>query len=86
MPDKVKEILHKVLEWWNKFTAKQKTIIIGITAAVVFTLLFSSGSLQDPNIRSGRDVKQLQKQRRFWRFWMQMTLIIRQARMDSILK
>lgn len=37
MPDKVKEILEKVLAWWNKFTAKQKTIIIGITAAVVFT-------------------------------------------------
>lgn len=37
MPDKVKEILQKILAWWNKFTAKQKTIIIGITAAVVFT-------------------------------------------------
>ena len=37
MPDKIKEILDKVLAWWNKFTAKQKTLIIGITAAVVFT-------------------------------------------------
>lgn len=37
MPDKIKEILQKILTWWNKFTAKQKTIIIGITAAVVFT-------------------------------------------------
>lgn len=37
MPDKIKEIFQKVLAWWNKFTAKQKTIIIGITAAVVFT-------------------------------------------------
>lgn len=37
MPDKIKEILNKVLAWWNKFTAKQKTIIIGISAAVVFT-------------------------------------------------
>lgn len=37
MPDRIREILNKVLAWWNKFTAKQKTIIIGITAAVVFT-------------------------------------------------
>src|SRR5574344_1612278 len=37
MPDKIKEILQKVLAWWNKFTAKQKTVIIGITAAAVFT-------------------------------------------------
>lgn len=39
MPDKIKEILEKVLAWWNKFTAKQKTLIIGITAAVVFTFV-----------------------------------------------
>lgn len=37
MPDKIKEILQKILAWWNQFTAKQKTIIIGATAAVVFT-------------------------------------------------
>ena len=39
MPDKIKEILEKVLAWWNKFTAKQKTLIIGIAAAVVFTFV-----------------------------------------------
>lgn len=39
MPDRFKEILQKVLAWWNKFTAKQKTIIIGITAGVVFTFV-----------------------------------------------
>lgn len=37
MADRLKEILAKVLEWWNKFTAKQKTIIIAITAMAVFT-------------------------------------------------
>lgn len=39
MPDKIREILEKVLAWWNKFTAKQKTLIVGITAAVVFTFV-----------------------------------------------
>lgn len=37
MADKLKEIPGKILEWWNKFTNKQKTVIIAIVAAVVFT-------------------------------------------------
>ena len=37
MADKLKEIPGKILEWWNKFTSRQKTIIIGIAAVVIFT-------------------------------------------------
>ena len=37
MADRLKEIPAKILEWWNKFTAKQKTIIIAIAAIVIFT-------------------------------------------------
>lgn len=37
MVDRLKEILQKILDWWNKFTSKQKTIIVSITAAVIFT-------------------------------------------------
>lgn len=36
MADKLKEIPARLLEWWNKFTSKQKTIIIAIAATVVF--------------------------------------------------
>ncbi len=36
MVDKLKELWAKVLEWWNRFTAKQKTAIIGVAAAVIF--------------------------------------------------
>lgn len=39
MADKLKEIPAKLLEWWNKFTSKQKTIIIAIAAAVIFTFV-----------------------------------------------
>lgn len=39
MADKLKEIPGKALEWWNKFTSKQKTIIIAIAAVVVFTFV-----------------------------------------------
>ena len=37
MADRLKEIPGKILEWWNKFTSRQKTIIISVAAAVVFT-------------------------------------------------
>ena len=36
MLDRLKDIRAKVLEWWNKFTSKQKTIIIAIAAIVIF--------------------------------------------------
>lgn len=38
MADKFKGLLDKVLEWWNKFTAKQKTILISAAAGVVLTI------------------------------------------------
>lgn len=37
MADKLKEIWKKIVDWWNKFTSKQKTIIIAIIAIVIFT-------------------------------------------------
>lgn len=39
MVDRLKEIWTKIQEWWNKFTAKQKTIIIAIAAVVIFTFV-----------------------------------------------
>ena len=38
MADRLKEIPTKILEWWNKYTSKQKTIIISIVAGVVLAL------------------------------------------------
>ena len=30
MADRVRELLNKVLEWWNKFSTRQKTFIISV--------------------------------------------------------
>ena len=38
MVDRLKEIPKKILEWWNKFTTRQKTIIISIAAGVILAL------------------------------------------------
>ena len=32
MIDRLREIPQRILEWWNKFTTKQKTIIISVAA------------------------------------------------------
>lgn len=38
MTDKLKQIPARILEWWNRFTSKQKTIIVCIAAGVVIAL------------------------------------------------
>ena len=35
MVDKLREIPKKILEWWNKFSSKQKTIIVSVAAGVI---------------------------------------------------
>ena len=48
MVDRLKELFQKVLEWWNKFTGKQKTIIISITAGVILALAILGTVLTRP--------------------------------------
>ena len=39
MLDRLKTIQTKFVEFWNRFTSKQKTLIVSISAAVIFTLV-----------------------------------------------
>ena len=48
MLDRLKELLQKVIDWWNKFTAKQKTIIIGVSAGVILALAILATILTRP--------------------------------------
>lgn len=38
MADRIQQIPQKILEWWNRFTTKQKTILISVAAGVIITL------------------------------------------------
>lgn len=38
MADRLKELLNKILEWWNKFSTKQKTFIVSAGAGIVLAL------------------------------------------------
>lgn len=48
MADKLKELLDKVLAWWNKFTAKQKTILISAAAGIVLVIAIVATTLSRP--------------------------------------
>lgn len=39
MLDRLKAIQTKIVEFWNRFTSKQKTLIVSISAAVILTLV-----------------------------------------------
>lgn len=39
MVDRLKEIPAKILAWWNQFTARQKSVIVGIAAAIIFAFV-----------------------------------------------
>lgn len=43
MLDRLREIPQKILEWWNKFSSRQKTIIVSVAAGVIvaFAILIS---------------------------------------------
>lgn len=48
MADRLKEIPQKILDWWNKFTAKQKTIIVSVSAGVILALAILGTLLTRP--------------------------------------
>lgn len=48
MADKLKEIPGKILEWWNKFSNRQKTIIVALTAIVIFTFVIITYTFTRP--------------------------------------
>ena len=46
--DKLKELGSRLLEWWNRFTAKQKTLIIVILCVVILALVAVVSALTQP--------------------------------------
>ena len=48
MVEKLKELWQKVVDWWNKFTSKQKTIIVGVAAIVILAFAILVMVLSQP--------------------------------------
>ena len=61
MQERVREVPQRVLEWWNKFSVKQKTLIASIAVAVIVGLIIVTKILTTPTmvpIRSCVDTKE----------------------------
>lgn len=46
--EKIRQILTRIVEWWKKFTTKQKVLIGGLTASVVLALVILAVVLMKP--------------------------------------
>ena len=50
MPENVQNILNKINEWWKKFSVKQKTLLVSITAVIVLALVILAVVMNQPNM------------------------------------
>lgn len=50
MPDRIKVIIEKIKEWWTKFSTKQKTLLVSITAVVLVALVILAVIMTKPNM------------------------------------
>lgn len=48
MAERLKALWQKILDWWNQFTAKQKTLIVGAGTVVVLTIIILVTVLNQP--------------------------------------
>lgn len=46
--ERLRQVPQRLLEWWNKFTAKQKTIIVSVAAGVILTFAILATVLSRP--------------------------------------
>ena len=50
MPENVQNVLNKGKDWWTKFSTKQKTLIISITAALMIALVILAVVMNQPKM------------------------------------
>lgn len=48
MVDRIKELPQRLLEWWNRFTSKQKTIIVCVAAGLIVAIAILATALTRP--------------------------------------
>ena len=68
MPEQIQKVLNRIVEWWKKFTTKQKTLMVSLTAVVVLALVILAVVMTKPvyvllytavNYKEASQVKQL---------------------------
>ena len=46
--EKLRELLNRILEWWNRFTARQKTLIVSGIALIILAVVFIVTRMTQP--------------------------------------
>ena len=49
MPEQFQKILNRIIEWWKKFTTKQRVILISIVAVVILSLVILAVTVTRPH-------------------------------------
>ena len=63
MPERIQKLLDRIKEWWQKFTSRQKAIMISAAAVVVVALIILGVVLTRPEyliLRVANDAKEAQ--------------------------
>lgn len=50
MPERVQNSLNQIKEWWKKFSIKQKTLLLSITAVILLALVILAVVMNRPNM------------------------------------
>ncbi len=50
MPERVQNILNRITEWWKKFSTKQKTLLLSLTAVVILALVILAVVMNRPSM------------------------------------
>lgn len=67
MAERLKALWQKILDWWNQFTAKQKTLVVGAGAVVLITIIILVTALNQPqyfilaNATSAKEASQIKE-------------------------
>lgn len=48
MAERLKALCQKILDWWNQFTAKQKTLVVGAGSVILLTIIILVSILNQP--------------------------------------
>ncbi|RKM58955.1 flagellar M-ring protein FliF [Butyrivibrio sp. XB500-5] len=48
MAERLKALWQKILDWWNQFTAKQKTLVVGAGSVILLTIIITVSVLNQP--------------------------------------
>ena len=83
MQERLQKILKNILDWWNKFSTKQKTFIVAAAAGVIIAVAVIASVLTRPQYVLLLQCDTTRKPLRYQIFWTNRDWIIRYQMMAT---